>query len=291
MQSVHQVSGSMKTGRACLSQQRAGRSIASTNNTIRILRKNVTVRAEGEGASQAKTAETKSSVSGSSLLGGTPRTGSSLLGGTPTPTAKKSSTPSPSAGSQGSTSGSSLLGAAPPAGLSSSSRPPSQSASKMDIKDVELKSGVGVDYASLRDLLAEEKWREAEDETRAKLIEAAGQGAKDRNWVYWSEIKSIPVEDMETLDALWAAASNGKFGYRVQRQMWIQNRKQWIRFFRAIDWVQGENDIYRKWPQEFKYETSAPKGHLPLTNALRGTRLFEAILEHPAFDTKKQTKN
>lgn len=186
-------------------------------------------------------------------------------------------------------SGSSLLGAKPPAGMSSTtSRPSAPSASKMNINDVELKSGAGVDYTKLRDLLAEGKWREAEDETRAKLIEAAGEAAKERNWVYWSEAKAIAVEDMETLDALWAAASNGKFGYRAQRQMWIQNRKQWTRFFRAIDWVQGENDVYRKWPQEFKYEATAPKGHLPLTNALRGTRLFEAILEHPAFATKKK---
>ena len=39
----------------------------------------------------------------------------------------------------------------------------------------------------------------------------------------------------------------------------------------------------RKWPQEFDYSQEAPRGHLPLTNALRGTRLFEAILEHEAF--------
>ena len=39
----------------------------------------------------------------------------------------------------------------------------------------------------------------------------------------------------------------------------------------------------RKWPTEFFYKEDAPKGHLPLTNALRGTRLFEAILEHPAI--------
>jgi hypothetical protein len=171
---------------------------------------------------------------------------------------------------------------------SSTSRPSAPAPTKMNVMDVELKSAIGVDYTKLRDLLAEGKWREAEDETRARLIEAAGEAAVERNWVYWSEAKSISVEDMETLDALWASASNGKFGYRAQRQMWIQNRKQWTRFFRAIDWVQGENDVYRKWPQEFKYEATAPKGHLPLTNALRGTRLFEAILEHPAFATKKK---
>jgi len=38
-----------------------------------------------------------------------------------------------------------------------------------------------------------------------------------------------------------------------------------------------------KWPGEFQYDAAAVKGHLPLTNALRGTQLFEAILEHPAF--------
>ena len=40
----------------------------------------------------------------------------------------------------------------------------------------------------------------------------------------------------------------------------------------------------RKWPQEFNYTMDAPKGHLPLTNCLRGTQLFKAILEHPAFE-------
>lgn len=34
------------------------------------------------------------------------------------------------------------------------------------------------------------------------------------------------------------------------------------------------------------YSLEAPKGHLPLTNALRGTRLFESVMEHPAFASK-----
>ncbi len=44
--------------------------------------------------------------------------------------------------------------------------------------------------------------------------------------------------------------------------------------------------VYRKWPAEFNYTAEAPKGHLPLTNALRGTQLFQAVLEHPAFEKK-----
>ena len=51
----------------------------------------------------------------------------------------------------------------------------------------------------------------------------------------------------------------------------------------------GERNNYRKWPGEFVYDLTAPKGHLPLTNCLRGTQLFQAILEHPAF-MKEETK-
>jgi hypothetical protein len=47
--------------------------------------------------------------------------------------------------------------------------------------------------------------------------------------------------------------------------------------------VLGENNVYRKWPAEFNYSFEATKGHMPLTNALRGTQLFQAIMEHPAF--------
>ncbi len=63
------------------------------------------------------------------------------------------------------------------------------------------------------------------------------------------------------------------------------------KFFQEIDWVQGENNAYRKWPLEFQYALDAKKGHLPLTNCLRGTQLFQAVLEHPAFQEKKKKVN
>ncbi len=48
---------------------------------------------------------------------------------------------------------------------------------------------------------------------------------------------------------------------------------------KQIDWVSGENNIYRKWPLEFKYTLDAPRGHLPLTNALRGTQVGVGRME------------
>jgi GUN4-like len=101
------------------------------------------------------------------------------------------------------------------------------------------------------------------------------------------QVKDIPVEDLQTIDQLWVAASGGKFGFSVQRGIWRACNKKWSAFFQAIDWLKGENLNYRAWPAEFIYDVkTAKKGHLPLTNALRGTQLFEAILTHPAFDKK-----
>jgi hypothetical protein len=40
---------------------------------------------------------------------------------------------------------------------------------------------------------------QADDETRALLIKMAGPGAVARGWVYFTEVKSIPAEDLQTV--------------------------------------------------------------------------------------------
>jgi len=65
----------------------------------------------------------------------------------------------------------------------------------------------------------------------------------------------------------------------VQVDIWNQQQKRWAKFIKQLDWVSGENNIYRKWPAEFNYTQEAPRGHLPLTNALRGTQVCVRGLE------------
>lgn len=81
-----------------------------------------------------------------------------------------------------------------------------------------------MDYSALRDFLAAGDVRKADDETRALLIKMAGSGAQQRGWVYFTEVPTIPAADLQTVDALWRAASNNKFGYSVQKEMWVQVR-------------------------------------------------------------------
>lgn len=156
------------------------------------------------------------------------------------------------------------------------------------VDDVELESEAGVDYTDLQAALKAEEFQKADDITRAIVIVLAGEEAKGRGWVYFSEVQFMPEKDLLTMDKLWRAASGGKFGFSEQRQIFLQKRKQWTKFFQAIDWVIGENNNYRKWPKGFMYTKEAKAGHLPLTNCLRGTQLFEAIMMHPAFGGPKE---
>jgi len=148
--------------------------------------------------------------------------------------------------------------------------------------EVELVSACGLDYTALRDLLAAGEFQKADDETRAKLIEMAGPTAIKRGWVYFTEVKDIPTEDLQTVDRLWKAYSEGKFGYSVQRLVWEKYDGKVPLFFKAVEWTTPEGG-YRRWPDGFFYHTEAARGHLPLTNTLRGTRLLEELLQHPAF--------
>ena len=127
------------------------------------------------------------------------------------------------------------------------------------------------------------EWEKADDEHRRLMCVLAGEDAEDRGWVYFTEARAFPVKDLKTIDNLWVHFSDGRYGFSVQRKIWVGQRRQWAKFFKQIDWTTGENNAYRKWPEEFIWKGDTAKGHMPLTNALRGTQLLEALLEHPAF--------
>ena len=146
---------------------------------------------------------------------------------------------------------------------------------------------MGVDYAPFRDLLKSGEWEKADDEHRRLMCVLAGEEAEDREWVYFTEVKNMPVTDLKTIDALWSHFSGGRYGFAIQRKLWVAQKRNWAKFFKKIDWTTGENGDYRKFPNEFLWRADAAPGHMPLTNALRGTQLFEALMEHPAFAPPK----
>ncbi|KVI00990.1 tetrapyrrole-binding protein, chloroplastic-like [Cynara cardunculus var. scolymus] len=146
----------------------------------------------------------------------------------------------------------------------------------------------------LQRLLSAKDFREADNETRRLLIALAGEAAQKRGYVFFSEVQFIPESDLQTIDELWRNHSNNKFGYSVQKRLWEKSNRDFTTFFIKVGWMKKlDTEVlqynYRAFPDEFVWELTdeTPEGHLPLTNALRGTQLLKSVLSHPAFADKE----
>lgn len=146
---------------------------------------------------------------------------------------------------------------------------------------VPLKSECGVNYNSLQQLLTAQNFQAADLLTIQKMCEVAGTTAVQRKWLYFTEIDNFPAIDLQTINTLWLVHSEGKFGFSVQREIWLSLGKNWDNFWTKIGWKNGNN--WTRYPHEFTWNLSAPKGHLPLSNQLRGVRVIASLLAHPAW--------
>ncbi len=146
---------------------------------------------------------------------------------------------------------------------------------------VPLKSELGVDYSELYTLLLAKNYQEADRLTNLKLCELAGPVAEKRKWVYFSDVPDFPVTDLQTLDLLWNVYSEGNFGFSAQRELWLGVGQNWEQLWPKIGWKDGNK--WTRYPGAFTWDLSAPKGHLPLFNQLRGVRVMDALMNHPAF--------
>lgn len=148
-----------------------------------------------------------------------------------------------------------------------------------------LQSSRGVDYRDLEELLLHEQYKQADVVTLAKLCELAGEAAVKRKWIYFSEVDQLPVEDLRTLDQLWQIYSQGLFGFSVQREIWLSVGQVWESLWPKIGWKSG--NTWTRYPGAFTWNLSAPRGHLPLSNQLRGVRAMSALMTHPAFASEQ----
>ncbi len=146
---------------------------------------------------------------------------------------------------------------------------------------VRLRSDSNIDYTPLQQLLALQEFQEADRLTLDKLCELAGETAIVRKWLYFTQVESLPVGDLQTINTLWKVHSEGKFGFSVQREIWLSSGKNWDKLWPLIGWKKGNN--WTRYPQEFIWDLSAPRGHLPLSNQLRGVQPFSALMAHRAW--------
>ena len=129
---------------------------------------------------------------------------------------------------------------------------------------VQLKSAQGVDYTRLRDLLAAGMWKEADLETRNVMLKAT-KGEKEG---YFNKpIDNFPCDDLRTIDYLWVTYSEGRFGFSVQKKIWLEvgGKDDDKAIGKLGDYVGWRNEYYKIWLkyEDLTFNMQARSGHLP----------------------------
>ena len=147
---------------------------------------------------------------------------------------------------------------------------------------VKLKSVNKIDYRPLYLSLTSNNFKTANQLTQAYLGELAGLSRSDkRRWLYFTDVLNFPKQDLETIDMLWKIYSGGQFGFSIQRQIWLCNDKNWEKFWHTVGWKVNKKNM--RYPNEFIWDSSAPAGHLPLFNQLRGVQVLGTLFMHPVW--------
>ena len=145
-------------------------------------------------------------------------------------------------------------------------------------------SDEGINYDSLQLNLLEEKFEEADRLTSEYLRKLAGKVAEKRGYVFYSEVKNMSGIDLITIDRLWNIYSLGKFGFSIQAKLLKTVGKRYDFLWPKIGWK--TNGVWTRYPNSFNWSLDAPDGHMPLVNQLRGVRLMDSLLRHPAISNR-----
>ncbi|WP_086768033.1 GUN4 domain-containing protein [Nostoc sp. 106C] len=141
----------------------------------------------------------------------------------------------------------------------------------------DLSSEKGVDYTKLRNLLAAQNWKDADDETYLVMLQVVGRDKGD--WIRDEELLNFPCTDLRTIDRLWVKYSNGRFGFSVQKEIYLSVGGQldgkyyeeaWNKFGDRVGWRAKSKWISYS---QVTFDSSAPRGHLPA----RGDRLIRVV--------------
>ena len=140
--------------------------------------------------------------------------------------------------------------------------------SQWNIDQVLLESEKRANYTKLRDLLKAQNWKEADRETYRLMITIVGRTEGD--WFRKEELLNFPCKDLKTIDWLWVQASQGRYGFSVQKEIYVRcgakldsnypGDEIWEKFGTDVGW--RVNDSWQKY-NDLTWNSIGVPGHLP----------------------------
>ncbi len=127
-------------------------------------------------------------------------------------------------------------------------------------------SEIGVNYSQLEQCLTLGKWKVADEETWRVFCQALGKSP--RSYLFIQDWGKIPCQDLMIIDHLWMRASQSKFGFTPQFQIYQEVGEEYVKFCDRVGWSMA-NPV-----ANLKYSLSSPPGHLPSRLGAGGTQVW-----------------
>lgn len=136
-------------------------------------------------------------------------------------------------------------------------------------------------YSQLEEYLAKSQWQKADEETYRLMIVTVGK--EEGQWFEPEELLNFPCEELLAIDGLWVKYSQGRFGFSVQKEIYLSpkvggvadgryHKKAWDRFCHQVAWKVDGAYV------SVEFSTSSPQGHLPRE---QDGRARVSLLSHP----------
>jgi hypothetical protein len=105
-------------------------------------------------------------------------------------------------------------------------------------------------YQQLETYLKNSQWKEGDQETNRLMLQIAGKEADQ--WLSQEDIQNFPCEDLRAIDKLWVDYSKDKFGFSVQKKVWMDcggipeqcDFDVYKRFADQVGWITSDHWLF-----------------------------------------------
>ncbi|MEH1820516.1 MAG: serine/threonine-protein kinase [Nostoc sp.] len=118
-------------------------------------------------------------------------------------------------------------------------------------------------------LLEAGNWKDADRVTGTLILEISCR-EKD-GWLDSESINRFPCQDIRKINEIWLKYSKGRFGFSVQRKIWLILDRDWIKVGDRLGWR-----INNRWKEysELTFSIDAPEGAFPTFWGGEGRKLI-----------------
>lgn len=116
-----------------------------------------------------------------------------------------------------------------------------------------------IDYKQmLLNLVEAGKWKDADRVTGTIMLKISCREQEGR--LNSDDIKNFPYKDLREINQLWVKYSNGRFGFSVQRRIWENMNRDWIKVGDRVGW--RVNNTWKNY-SDLTFTLNSPEGAFP----------------------------